>query len=148
MARRTPGEAEARLRRVSYVRHEFHGPSRKRDASLLVFVYDASFDACGVFPPLHLLNELLLKGGSTGGMSPGTTWEPFSLSESEYEDLQIALRTVPPKSLRREARWPGVGFKFDPSFDHHRDYFAWMADVCDKYRDAHHEELRRAGLMG
>src|SRR5687767_13727051 len=84
---------EAKLRRVRYVRHEFPGRTAKREDSLLVLVYDIPyFGACGVFPPLHLLNQLLLRGGSQGGMSPGATWQPFSLSEQEYQDLVEAVR--------------------------------------------------------
>jgi len=129
-------DAEAKLGRVSYVRHEYPGRASKREDSLLVLVYDISyFGACGVFPPLHLLNQLLLSGGSQGGMSPGATWEPFSLSEQEYRILVTAVRTVAPKSLRRRARYTDLPFTFDPSFDHHRDYARWIRAVCAKHRD-------------
>lgn len=127
--------AEAKLRRVAYVRHEFPGRTFEREDSLLVLVYDIPyFGACGVFPPLHLLNEMLVSGGSQGGMSPGATWEPFSVSEQEYQDLVEAVRTVAPKTLRRKARYADKAYTFDPSFDHHQDYFDWMRAVCAKHR--------------
>src|SRR5688500_14780777 len=93
-------QAERKLRRVRYVRHPGpgHGP-QPFENSLLAFLYDIPyFGACGVFPPFHLLNQLLLRGGSQGGMSPGATWEPFSLTPAEYRDLVNAVRGVPPES--------------------------------------------------
>ena len=138
---------EAKLRRVRYERHEFHGDSEAREDSLLVLVYDAAqFAACGVLPPLHLFNQLLLAGGSDGGMSPGATWEPFSISEDEYRVLIEALRTVPPEKLRPRARFADLPFTVDPSFDHHTDYIAWMFDVCAKHRAGWHAAQERGGL--
>ena len=128
-------DVEAKLRCVSYVRHEYPGRASKREDSLLVLVYDIPyFGACGVLPPLHLLNELLLSGGSQGGMSPGATWQPFSLSEQEYRNLVTAVRTVAPKSLRRRARYTDLPYAFDASFDHHRDCARWISAECAKHR--------------
>jgi hypothetical protein len=110
-------------------------------------VYDIPyFGACGVFPPLHLLNQLLLTGGSQGGMSPGATWQPFSLSEQEYQDLVAAVQTVAPKNLRRRARYADLPYKFDPSFDQHQDYFDWMSEVCAKHRADWQAERKRGGF--
>src|SRR4051812_25469083 len=104
---------EARLRRVRYVRHEFHGEPEARESSLLAFVYDVPyFGACGVFPPFRLLNQFLARGGSEGGMSPGATWEPFSLTEAEYQDLVKAVRTVPLEILRDRTRYAHLAFTF------------------------------------
>jgi hypothetical protein len=148
MASVAHSEAEAKLRRVCHVRHEYPGREWKREDSLLAFVYDVpDLDAYGVFTPLHLLNQRLLAGGSRGGMSPGATWEPFALSQSEYDDLRQAVLSVPPKALRRRARYAGLPYKFDESFDHLQDYYAWMIAVCAKHREAWQAELRRAGPM-
>jgi hypothetical protein len=171
MSQKTPSNLEDRLRRVRYLRHHgmWHGDHTDSvENSLLAFVYDIPyFGACGVFPPLHLLNQFLLRGGETGGMSPGATWEPFSLSQAEYHDLVEAVRTVPPQSLRDRARYAWVAFKFDPEFEgppetypvraevkkwhgqvpqEYREYFAWVGAVCAKHRDSWHVELKRAGF--
>lgn len=131
----SPADLEARLRRVRYVRHEFPGRTSKREGSLLVLVYDTpGFGACGVFPPLHLLNQFLSTGGAQGGMSPGATWEPFALSEQEYRDLVAAVRAVAPKSLRRRARYADLPYTFDPTFDQHQDYAEWLIAVCARHR--------------
>jgi hypothetical protein len=138
---------ETSLRRVDYVRHEFPGRTSKRQDSLLVMVYDIPYlGACGVFPPLHLLNQVLLSGGSQSGMSPGTTWQPFSLSEREYQDLVAAVRSVAPNVLRGRARYADIPYTFDPSFDRHQDYFDWMRDVCVRHRAAWHAAMKRGGL--
>lgn len=135
---------EAGLRRVRYVRHEYPGRMWPREESLLAMIYDIPyFGVCGIFPPFHLLNQLLRRGGSQGGMSPGATWEPFSLSEHEYDALVAAVRAIPPKHLRQRARYAGHPFEFDPSFDHHQDYFEWVSAVCEKHRAAWHAKLRQ-----
>jgi hypothetical protein len=132
------------MRRVRYVRHEYPGRTSKREDSLLVLVYDIPyFGACGVFPPLHLLNQLLRSGGSQGGMSPGATWEPLSLSEHEYQALVAAVRAIAPKNLKKRARYAGLPFLSDPAFDHHQDYFDWVREVCEKHRAAWRAKLRK-----
>ncbi|HEX5242754.1 MAG TPA: hypothetical protein VFW23_05775, partial [Tepidisphaeraceae bacterium] len=105
---------ESRLRRVRYFRHEGMGRGERASSienSLLTFVYDVPhIGACGVFPPFHLLNQLLLGGGGEAGMSPGTTWKPFSISAQEYQDLAEAVRTIHPEKLRKRARFAHIQF--------------------------------------
>jgi|GEM_PF-4740571 len=158
---------ESRLRRVRYLRHEGMGRGDRAGSvenSLLAFVYDIPhFGACGVFPPFHLLNQLLLGGGGEGGMSPGTTWKPFSISAEEYQDLAEAVRTIPPEKLRKRARFAHIQFIFDPEFDGEastypkypgfqklpfvppelKEYFEWMTAVCAKHRHRYHDEIKR-----
>ena len=60
-----------KLKTVKYVRHEFHGEPEPCTGTLLTFVHDVPYlSACGVFPPIHILNEIFSSGGGTGGMSP------------------------------------------------------------------------------
>jgi hypothetical protein len=41
-----------------------------------IFLYDLpDLTACNVFPPLHILNILLLRGWAGGSMSPKFTWK-------------------------------------------------------------------------
>jgi hypothetical protein len=163
-------ELERKLRTVHYVR--YGGPRDEPQTfenSLLAFIYDIpDFGACGVFPPLHLLNHFLNQGDSEGGMSPGASWKPFELSLTEFHDLVQAVKTVPVESLRSRARYAHVQFTFDPEFDGPpeswparspaerwfatlppdlRAYVAWMNAVCDKHRARWHAELKRAGFM-
>jgi len=165
-------DIEARLRRVRYFRHHGTWHGNRADPienNLLAFVYDIPyFGACGVFPPFHLLNQFLLRGGARGGMSPGATWEPFALSPDEYQDLVEAVRTVPPESLRDRARYAHLAFTFDPAFDGapetypiraqetkwHRhippdfkEYVTWAGAVCAKHREAWTAALKRAGFL-
>jgi hypothetical protein len=162
---------EDRLRRVRYFRHHgmWHGDrADPMENSLLAFVYDIPyFGACGVFPPFHLLNQQLRRGGSHGGMSPGATWEPFELSPEEYRDLVEAVRTVPPESVRDRARYAHLAFTFDPAFDgrletypvraepqkwHQRlpadlkEHAEWAGAVCSKHRERWEADMKRAGF--
>src|SRR5688500_16022990 len=93
----------AELRRVRYIRWSgFPSCSWEPvENTLFAFVYDyyVHLAVCGVFPPFHLLNQVLLRGGGGGGMGPGAKWEPFSLSREEYDLLVEAIRTVPPDTI-------------------------------------------------
>ncbi len=66
------------LRTIRYQREDLHAEPQVCEGSLLTFVYDIPyFDACGVFPPLHIINEIFSRGRAGGGMSPGAKWEPL-----------------------------------------------------------------------
>jgi hypothetical protein len=167
-----PDPAMAALRTVHYLRWLGcnHSEPLPMENDLLAFVYDIPyFGACGVFPPMHLLNQQLLRGGGSGGMSPGASWETFSLTPREYEDLVHAVKTVPVESLRDRARYAHVQFTFDPDFDgppetypvrrepqrwdrhippEWREYVEWLGAVSARHADRHDAELRRAGFLG
>jgi hypothetical protein len=163
---------EAKLRRVRYTR--WSGFPRCSwepvEDTLLAFVYDhyVDLDACGVFPPFHLLNQVLLRGGGAGGMGPGAKWEPFSLSREEYDLLVDAIRTVPPGAIEGLPRPVPLPFTFDPEFDgppetypvraeekpwhrhiqpDHRAYVEWRGAVGVKHGERYCAEMKRAGLM-
>lgn len=124
---------------VSYERHEFHFEPESRKAPLSSFVYDVPyFGACGIFPPLHIMNEFLLMGGFQGGMGPGATWKPFKFSKQEYIELVNAIKVLEPKSLGKAARYTSVKYEFDNSFDHIED---WVTDVCEKHKKSFHRKM-------
>ena len=136
------------IRQVSYLRHEFRHPPRKKKNPLLVFVYDVPhLGTCGIFPPFRLLNEILRSGGSDGGMSPGAAWLPFELTQAEYDDLIAALRNTPVSQLRRNARYARIQFRFDPSFDHLSDFKTWVEAVAQNHRARWHAEMHAGGFL-
>ena len=54
-------------RTVQYLRHELFYEPEPREARFSVFVYDVPYlNACGIFPPLHILNMILRSGGGDG----------------------------------------------------------------------------------
>jgi hypothetical protein len=131
-------------RSVQYLRHEFRYEPELRRAPLTAFIFDIPYmGACGIFPPMHLLNWKLSTGGGDGGMSPGASWTPFQLGEREYAQL---LRNVldPDVALIKElSRYSWQRWAVDPEFDHHTDYFEWMAEVCEKHRAAFHVAISK-----
>jgi hypothetical protein len=132
------------LRVINYTREEFHGEDEPCEGTLLTFVYDIPyFSACGVFPPLHIVNEVFSSGGGGGGMSPGASWEPFTVSEEEYNALVEAVGNTPVSELRPYARYADLQMKFDHEFDSIRDRMEWVKAACDKHRDEWHAELER-----
>ena len=98
------------------------------------FVYDVPYlSACGIFPPLHILNQCLLDGGGDAGMSPGVSWEPFQLNEEEYEGLWEALERIDPTQL--EARFTSVKYKRDPELENETKFLSWTAKACAKHKE-------------
>ncbi len=132
------------MKTVHYRRHEFHHDPEERRAPLSTFVYDIPYlDGCGIFPPLHILNQILAEGGGDGGMSPGASWEPFTLTPDEYAELWAVLEGQDPHTLGDAARYTLVKFKRDPEFDVIKGRFSWLKACCDKHRDAYLAEQQR-----
>ncbi|MCP5305504.1 MAG: hypothetical protein H6953_08650 [Chromatiaceae bacterium] len=133
----------ADMMNIEYERHEFHGEPERRHAELSVLVYDIPyFGACGIFPPLHIANQIFRSGGSQGGMSPGATWRPFDVSQAEYEALLHTIERLDPGTLGEQARYTRVKFERDADFDQIPDWESWLMAVCEKHRDNY---LRRQG---
>ena len=134
----------AGMKTIEYERFEFHGDPERRSAELSVFVYDIPhFGACGVFPPLHIANEIFSSGGFEGGMGPGATWRPFEISRDEYEQLVQVIRVADPKRLGDQARYAWVKYDFDGSFDHIQEWQPWLTAVCEKHRETYQKRQSR-----
>jgi hypothetical protein len=137
------------MREVSYTLHEYLQPRFRKRASLLTFVYDVPYlDACGIFPPFHILDIILQAGGDTGGMGPGATWRPFRLPQVEYEALVAAILKTPPQEIPNSPRYAWVQLKLDHDFDSILDRFDWMRAACDKHRSQWHEAINQRRLGG
>ena len=130
------------MRTVEYERHEFHGEPEKVAAPIWAFVFDVPYLAiCDVFPPLHVLNQLLESGGSEGGMSCGTTWQPFAISEAEYEELLALVLRPNREELEKYARYHTQQMCIDPEFDHIGKHLDWIMAVGEKHRDAYRKRV-------
>lgn len=120
---------------IPYVRDGFHEELEAVTGTLLSFVYDIPyFGACGVFPPLHIINFFFASGTAGGGMSPGTSWTPFVINEITYAALVDQVLKTNPAQLEGKARFIAVQFIEDKSFDGIQDWFAWSQAACRKYR--------------
>ena len=127
---------------VKYVRHEFHGDEETCGGPLLYFVYDIPyFAACGVFPPLHVVNQIFGEGRRGGGMSPGASWEPFTISLSEYESLTKGVQATPVAQIQPHARYAELQYIFDSRFDGILNRTEWVRAVCEEHRDEFHRRL-------
>ena len=131
------------MREVVYQRHEFTSAEAEAcTAPLRTFIYDVPYlGACGIFPPLHILNEIFARGGGDGGMGPGASWEPFEIGAAEYDELVREIAGLNPGSLGEAARYGELAFAFDPAFDHIQTWEEWIVAVCTKHRAAYHEKL-------
>jgi hypothetical protein len=123
------------MRELAYTRHEPGDKPRRLKRSLLEFVYDVPHLApCGVFPPLHILNDLLRTGGGDAGMSPGASWEPFELDAGEYEALAKAVLDTSPTTFGSSPRFAQVQLMFDHDFDYIVDRMVWNRAVSEAHQ--------------
>ncbi len=137
------------MRVVKYTRHEFHYEPEEREAILSTFVYDVPhLIVFAVFPPLHILNQVLTTGGSQGGMSPGATWEPFELANLEYEELLCSLQQQNMEQLRNGARYARFPCVTDSSLSQIPNRFDWVRAISEKYRAAYLERQNRNNEIG
>ncbi len=121
---------------ISYLQHEYRDDPRETKGSLLVLVYDIPyFSGCGVFPPLHVINQIFSSGGGDGGMSPGASWSPFRIDLGTYSSLVDQVRKTDPARLRDRARYTFVKYFEDHTFDSIEDQFDWADATCRKYRN-------------
>lgn len=121
---------------IPYVLHDPHHDPVEARGSLLKLVYDIPyFGACGVFPPFHLANQWFAQGGGDGGMGPGASWEPFSISQETYAQLTMQVEKTDPGTFYDSSKVFRMKFIFDRSFDHMQDRFAWAKVVCDRHRE-------------
>ena len=121
------------MRTVRYAQTEFRHPGKEVETDLFSFLYDLPYVFIyGVFPPLPVLNEVLMMGGVGGGMSPGAEWEPFSISQSEYRELMECAHSKPDPD--KQARFfNGSHFTFESGYDGFDTWDAWFSALSEKY---------------
>jgi hypothetical protein len=89
----------------------------------------------GVIPPLAVLNQVLQGGGNAGGMGPGTTWKPFTITEQEYDELVAALVELDVAAAKQAH--PYVAFEhiiIDNELNACTEHLDWLQQVSRKYR--------------
>jgi len=85
------------MRIVKYKTHwSYLGPGVQHEGLLAEFILDMLYlmEHSGVLPPLAVLNQVLQRGGNSGGMGPGTTWKPFTITKQAYDELVAMLLTL------------------------------------------------------
>ena len=75
-------------------------------------------------------------------MSPGAIWQPFEITEEEYDELKNAVLSIPPGDLKDFARYSDIQFEFDSEFDSIQDRIEWMVAMCNKHRESYHQKLK------
>ncbi len=130
------------MREIEWVQYEPHYDPKKMSGNIITFVYDVPYlAACGIFPPRHILNQVLSEGGGDSGMSPGSSWKPFSLSENEYNELLSEIEDTDPASLN--ARFTFVKYKRDPELEKTNKHLDWMRKACEKHREWFFNEQKK-----
>lgn len=116
-----------------------------REEPFSTFLHDLPhLTACNVFPPLHILNVILLKGKAGGSLSPDFLWEPFEISKQEYQEILPKLLDPDWAVLRKKLWRFRLPMKHDPEFDNIADHYLWRTAVCEKHGAKSLEELGKA----
>lgn len=124
------------MKTVSYERFEFHHEPEQREAPLTEFVLDVPYLIMhGAIPLLHVLNEVLARGGGDAGMSPGAGWEPFSIEEEEYAELVTGLVTLDLRDVagNDRARFVPDAVVVDSSVADSKTHLEWLSRIAAKY---------------
>ncbi len=74
-------------------------------------------------------------------MSPGASWQPFTISEEEFTSLAEAIVNADVQQIRAQSRYAFRSMKFDPAFDHIQDRFQWSKAVWNKHRESYHKRI-------
>jgi hypothetical protein len=125
------------MRVVKYKTHwSYAGKAVKREATLTDFVLDIPYlmNDTGVIPPFDVLNQVLVTGGDNGGMGPGASWKPFTLSRSEYIQLREELLKL--DILEAKIQHPYISFSNvieDAELDEIIDYREWLKVSFQKH---------------
>jgi hypothetical protein len=121
-------------RTVKYSRQGEEWLCADREEALSIFLYELpNLTACNVFPPLHILNIVLLRGWAGGSMSPRFTWEPFGISEQEYQELLPKLLDPDWEVMCKKLWRIRLPMKHDSEFDDIADRYTWMDTACKKH---------------
>ncbi len=132
-------------RLISYTRHDFREPDRNVIAPLHIFVYDVPYlDGCGIFPPFNVLNAILRSGGDSGGMGPGTTWQPFQITHDEYDSLLLSVLQPDMRDIRCRTRFGLLPFSLDHDLDGIANPLDWLKTACDRHRTRWSLEIEKA----
>jgi hypothetical protein len=122
------------LKDIEYTRHDFHHEPENRKTALRYFVLDVPYLlAFGVIPPLSIMNRTLKSGGGQGGMGPGATWKPFTLTDEEYAELVQHLVSLDLDEARQHARFIPDALRDDTSLHSCRNVGSWLRAAKMKY---------------
>jgi hypothetical protein len=124
------------MRTVKYKRHWSNSSRGVRRKGLLVeFVLDVIYLMdLGIVPPFHILNEVLQDGGHDGGMGPGTSWQPFTISEAEYKELVEALLKL--DVVKAKKQHPYIRAEkiiIDETLHDCKTFGEWLRNMTKKY---------------
>lgn len=128
-------------RLVKYSRQREKWLCADRKEALSIFLYELPYLTAGnVFPPLHILNILLRRGWDGGSLSPRFIWEPFEISEQEYQELLPKLLDPDWEVLCKKLWRVRLPMKLDPKFDSITDRLTWLEAVSRKHGSKSLEE--------
>jgi hypothetical protein len=89
----------------------------------------------GLIPPIHVFNDVLRTGFVDAGMSGGCKWQPFEISQIEYEELTVSLNTNSDKLFKR-IEVPGW-------VQSHSDWSIWRMEYLYGVPSKEHRRLQQ-----
>ena len=117
---------------VNYVLRTDLGEKRVSDGDLLGFVANIHKLFVGrLVPPLSVVNDVLLRRGDE--ICAHMTWDPFSISEVEYDELLEGLQAV--------HNFKSCGDKCNVEVNNYIDWYLWAMESAYGVPADQHREL-------
>ena len=122
------------MKKIRYKVFDLAGEESKEATLNNFFLEIPALIMYGVIAPFEVVNQILKLGNAGGGMSPGVEWEPFQISNEEYEEIINDIR-----DRLIEGNIPGPhGTEIekaieDKEFENYTEWTTWIKDVTKKY---------------
>jgi len=122
------------MKKIKYTVFDLAGDESKEATLNNFFLEIPALIMHGVIAPISVTNQILKLGNDGGGMSPGVEWDPFEISNEEYEEIIKDIR-----DRSKQGNMPGphgteIETVFvDKEFDNYTEWTTWIKDVTKKY---------------
>jgi hypothetical protein len=122
---------------IRYRKTEYLIPWRFRKVKPVdLFILDIPYGLYfSVVPGLQAINELLQVGTAGGGMGTGVTWEPFTITHEQYDEICDRWRNFDLRSLLKipASVMPDLSFVFDPDIMSIPTHHGYLKAASAKY---------------
>jgi hypothetical protein len=105
----------------------------RKTASIVDFLMDVpALLNLGYIPPFNILNSVLLTGDVDAGMGGGAEWEPFVVSQDEYNEIVRVMLSDPDTNYLIDEEILGID-----------DFYEWFLAIGSKHFEGGRELVEK-----
>jgi hypothetical protein len=123
-----------KMKKIKYTVFDLAGEETKETTLNNFFLEIHALIMHGVIAPFAVAKQIFNLGNAGGGMSPGVKWEPFEISNEEYEEI---IKDITDRLKQGNIPGPhGTQIEkviVDKEFDNYTEWTTWIKDVAKKY---------------